>query len=45
MADAFIDVGALGYRRVLGNVLLLLAGFFVLGLTYVAIDRAMRRRS
>jgi hypothetical protein len=38
----FIDVGALGYSRVLGNVGLLCAGFLVLGLIYVAIDRAMR---
>ena len=41
----FIDVGALGYQRVLGNVVLLFAGFLVLGLIYVAIDRAMPRRS
>ena len=41
----FIDVGALGYRRVLGNMVLLFAGFLVLGLMYVAIDRAMRRWS
>jgi hypothetical protein len=40
----FIDVGALGYPRVLGNVVLLFAGFSGLGLVYVAIDRAMRRR-
>jgi hypothetical protein len=41
----FIDVSALGYQRVLGNVVLLFAGFLVLGLIYVAIDRAVRRRS
>jgi hypothetical protein len=41
----FIDVAALGYQRVLGNMALLFAGFLVLGLMYVAIDRAMRRRS
>jgi hypothetical protein len=40
----FIDVGALGYQRVLGNMVLLFAGFLVLGLVYLAIDRAMRRR-
>jgi hypothetical protein len=41
----FIDVSALGYQRVLGNMVLLFAGFLVLGLMFVAIDRAMRRRS
>jgi hypothetical protein len=41
----FIDVASLGYRRVLGNVALLCAGFLVLGLIYIAIDRVMRRRS
>jgi len=30
---------------VLGNMVLLFAGFLVLGLMYVAIDRAMRRWS
>jgi hypothetical protein len=40
----FIDVALLGYQRVLGNVALLCAGFFVLGLMYVAVDRVMRRR-
>ncbi len=41
----FIDVAALGYQRVLGNMALLFAGFLVLALVYVAIDRVMRRRS
>jgi hypothetical protein len=41
----FIDVVALGYRRVLGNMVLLFSAFLVLGLVYVAIDRAMRPRS
>ncbi len=41
----FTDVAALGYRRVLGNIVLLFAGFLALGLVYVAIDRAMRPRS
>jgi hypothetical protein len=40
----FIDVGALAYQRVLGNVGLLLAGFLALSLVYVAVDRAMRPR-
>jgi hypothetical protein len=40
----FIDVAALGSRRVLGNIVLLFAGFLTLGLVYVAIDRAMRQR-
>jgi hypothetical protein len=41
----FIDVAALGYGRVLGNIVLLVAGFLALSLVYVAIDRAMRRQS
>lgn len=41
----FIAAAALGYWRVLGNIVLLFAGFLALGLVYVAIDRAMRRRS
>jgi hypothetical protein len=41
----FIDVSALGYQRVLGNTALLFAGFLVLGLMFVAIDRVMGRRS
>jgi hypothetical protein len=41
----FIDVAALGYQRVLGNMALLCVGFLVLGLMYLAIDRIMRRRS
>jgi hypothetical protein len=41
----FIDVGALGYPRILGNVVVLFTGFLALGLVYVAIDRAMRQRS
>jgi hypothetical protein len=40
----FIDVSALGYQRVLGNMVLLFAGFLVLGLMFVAIDRALRPR-
>jgi hypothetical protein len=41
----FIDVSALGYQRVLGNMVLLFAGFLVLGLMFVALDRVMGRRS
>lgn len=38
----FIDVGALGYPAVLRNVVLLFAGFLVVSLAYIAIDRTMR---
>jgi hypothetical protein len=41
----FTDVAALGYQRVLGNMVLLFAGFLILGLMFVAIDRVTRRRS
>jgi hypothetical protein len=39
----FLDMDALGYPRVLRNVMLLFAGFVVVSLAYIAIDRAMRR--
>ncbi len=39
----FIDVAVLGYPQAFLNILLMLAGFFVLGLGLVAIDRWLRK--
>ncbi|MHA6193395.1 Pr6Pr family membrane protein [Pseudomonas wadenswilerensis] len=40
----FIDVPALGYARVLGNALVMLAAFLLLGLAVIGLDRWQGRR-
>ena len=42
---SFIDLGELGWGGVLTNIAIYSVGFLVLGLVFVAIDRALRRRA
>ncbi len=41
----FIDVGELGYPRVLANWALIILGFLILAFCFIAVDRVLGRRA
>lgn len=41
----FIDVGELGYSRALGNCVLITLGLLIIGLCFIALDRAIGQRA